>query len=99
MGGKSDCPYCLETEEILTKCDDNVHVIEIDQMPIHQMQAIQAYCKQLTGASSVPLVFIGRQSVGGYDDIKELSRYRDARLALMIANAKKRQKWGRTVFE
>ena len=84
---KSHCPYCPQTAQVLKKYDANVHKIEINRMPNQQMQAIQAYCNQLTGASSVPRVFIGGQSVGGCDDTKALDR--DGTLKRMIVEAKK----------
>lgn len=36
------------------------------------MNEIQSYMAQITGARSVPRIFIGGQSIGGGDDIAKL---------------------------
>lgn len=44
-------------------------VVEIDNMA--EMDAIQDYCKTLTGARSVPRVWINQKFIGGADSVEE----------------------------
>ena len=46
---------------------------------------IQAYLKKLTGASSVPRVFVGGRSVGGCDDT--VAAQRSGQLTEMLQSA------------
>ena len=75
MISKSYCPYCKSAHDVLKKYaadGETMNKIEIDNMANNKMAAIQAYCKQVTGASSVPRVWIGGELVGGCDDTKAL---------------------------
>jgi len=47
-------------------------VIEIEKRP--DCGEIQTYLKQLTGASSVPRVFIGGKCIGGGDDTEAMDK-------------------------
>eukprot|EP01099_Mayorella_cantabrigiensis_P003813 TRINITY_DN2860_c0_g1_i1.p1 TRINITY_DN2860_c0_g1~~TRINITY_DN2860_c0_g1_i1.p1 ORF type:complete len:105 (-),score=26.31 TRINITY_DN2860_c0_g1_i1:255-569(-) len=70
---KLSCPYCLRAKSLLNSLgvnQKNLLVIELDQRP--DGAAIQDQLKELTGARSVPRVFINGKFVGGCDDIHEL---------------------------
>ena len=43
-------------------------IVEIEDMP--EMEAIQDYCKSLTGARSVPRVWISGKFIGGGDEVE-----------------------------
>ena len=47
----------------------DMKVIEIEDMA--EMDAIQDYCKTLTGARSVPRVWINQKFIGGGDDVQK----------------------------
>jgi glutaredoxin 3 len=70
---KSFCPYCDKAKKALSKYvgntlpADEYDVLEIDGLP--NCEEIQDYLKTLTGARSVPRVFIKGNFVGGGDDI------------------------------
>lgn len=66
---KSYCPYCAETKQLFRNFFPNVNVkvIELDERP--DMTAIQDYIKEKTGRRTVPQTFIGRQHLGGNDDL------------------------------
>jgi glutaredoxin 3 len=49
-----------------------MEVIEIEKRP--DCSEIQAYLRELTGASSVPRVFIGGKCIGGGDDTEALDK-------------------------
>jgi len=66
---KSYCPFCKKAKQVLAKYKidpEKFEVIEIDNRK--DMDEIQAYMKKLTGASSVPRVFIGGRCIGGGDE-------------------------------
>lgn len=48
-----------------------LEIIELEKRP--DCSEIQAYLRELTGASSVPRVFIGGKCIGGGDDTEALS--------------------------
>jgi glutathione peroxidase len=72
---KSYCPYCKKSKTLLSKYIDltdtaNVRVFELDEMEAGD--AVQAYLGELTGATTVPRMFVGGESVGGNDDAHKL---------------------------
>ncbi|KAH9425696.1 uncharacterized protein LOC113789639 [Dermatophagoides pteronyssinus] len=72
---KSFCPYCTNAKKVLSEYrlpPDDYEVMEIENDP--QCSEIQAYLKLLTGASSVPRVFINGRCIGGGDDTVRLHR-------------------------
>ncbi|KAH9399700.1 PREDICTED: glutaredoxin-C4-like [Rhagoletis zephyria] len=72
---KSYCPFCTKAKNALAPYNipaDDYYVWEIEHEP--QMAEIQTYLKQLTGASSVPRVFINGKFIGGGDDTAQLHK-------------------------
>ena len=49
-----------------------MEIIEIEKRP--DCSEIQSYLREITGASSVPRVFIGGKCIGGGDDTEALDR-------------------------
>ncbi|KAL5262088.1 hypothetical protein ACHWQZ_G007698 [Mnemiopsis leidyi] len=67
---KSYCPFCVKAKDFLNKAGfTDMKVIEIEDMA--EMDAIQDYCKTLTGARSVPRVWINQKFIGGGDDVQK----------------------------
>ncbi|GAU98139.1 hypothetical protein RvY_09320 [Ramazzottius varieornatus] len=75
---KSYCPYCKKAKNVLGKYpikDDQIEITELDLMADQdQAHLIQEYMKSLTGASTVPRVFINGKCIGGGDDTEKLDR-------------------------
>nr|AFC37789.1 glutaredoxin 1 [Aphelenchoides fragariae] len=68
---KSYCPYCKKAKEALDSYkfkEGAFGWIEIEDRK--DMDEIQDYLKELTGARSVPRVFINQKFFGGGDDTK-----------------------------
>jgi len=64
---KSYCPYCAKAKNILSQFSlKSYKVVELDQR--EDGGAIQDHLQKLTGARSVPRVFIGGKCIGGGDD-------------------------------
>ena len=75
MISKSYCPYCKKAYHILTKYRKDIIKKEIDtDFNQSDRTAIQQYCKEITGGSSVPRVFIDGKFIGGCDDIEKLDK-------------------------
>ena len=68
---KSACPFCLDIKDLLAnRLGVPVYVLEINQHP--DGAAIHKYIKSLTKHTTVPVVFLKGQFVGGCDDVKAL---------------------------
>eukprot|EP00775_Hariotina_reticulata_P007690 gene7690-7890_t len=67
---KSYCPFCRKAKEALGQLlyPDDITVVELDQMSDEDASAIQAVMQELTGAHTVPRVFVAGHFVGGGDD-------------------------------
>jgi glutaredoxin 3 len=63
---KTTCPYCTRAKRALQEAGANAHVIELDQD--HEGSHIQDLMLKMTGASTVPRVFINGRFVGGGDE-------------------------------
>lgn len=66
---KTTCPYCAQAKEALKKAGaSDVAVIELDRLSSAQAAEIQEHMGTLTGATTVPRVFVGRKFIGGGTD-------------------------------
>ncbi|CAF0880519.1 unnamed protein product [Adineta steineri] len=85
---KSYCPYSKKAKSILSryKLGNNYHVLELDQLP-SKADAYQDELGKLTGARSVPRVFIGGKFIGGGDDTSALEKRGELVKLLKQANA------------
>ncbi|GBF90226.1 hypothetical protein Rsub_03359 [Raphidocelis subcapitata] len=63
---KTYCPYCVKAKRALQQLTTNFHVVELDQRG--DGDAIQDALLDLTGARSVPRVFVAGKFIGGGDD-------------------------------
>lgn len=70
---KSYCPYCKMTKQVLAKYNIPKECIEIREIDSDSnYEEIQNYMMALTGARSVPRVFIGGKCIGGGDETQSL---------------------------
>ena len=66
---KAHCPYCRDAKKVLAEYrlpPEEYEIMDIENDP--QCSEIQTYLEILTGASSVPRVFINGRCIGGGDD-------------------------------
>uniref|UniRef100_A0A1I7VN93 Glutaredoxin domain-containing protein n=1 Tax=Loa loa TaxID=7209 RepID=A0A1I7VN93_LOALO len=83
---KTYCPYCKNAKRALSTfrmSDDLYKIIELDER--EDCDKIQDVLLQLTGARSVPRVFIGGKCIGGCDDT--IAAQRDGRLEKLLKEA------------
>jgi glutaredoxin 3 len=66
------CAYCVLAKRLLEK--KGVAFSEID---VSGDSAKRAWLRQVTGSHTVPQVFIGEQSIGGYVELYRLDRSGD----------------------
>jgi len=66
MFSKTFCPFCTKAKDALKSVGASFEVMELENRS--DMAAIQDYLKELTGARSVPRVFINGKFYGGGDE-------------------------------
>ncbi|XP_016426653.1 glutaredoxin-1 [Sinocyclocheilus rhinocerous] len=72
---KPTCSYCILAKDVLSKYKfKSGHLDLIDISGRSDMGSIQDCLQQITGARTVPRVFIGEQCVGGGSDVDSLDR-------------------------
>ncbi|XP_059132367.1 glutaredoxin-1 [Peromyscus eremicus] len=72
---KPTCPYCQETQEILRQLPFKQGFLEfVDITATNNTSEIQDYLQQLTGARTVPRVFIGKDCIGGCSDLIKMQK-------------------------
>jgi peptide-methionine (R)-S-oxide reductase len=77
MFSKSSCPFCKMAKEQFQQMGTRVAVVELDlvdkKLPGFAA-GVQDHMQALTGARTVPRVFIGHKFVGGGSDMQELAK-------------------------
>ncbi len=63
------CPYCRQAERFLT--DKGVPFKSVD---VTHDNAMREKLVELTGQRTVPQIFIGDESIGGYSDMVKLNQ-------------------------
>lgn len=67
---KPTCPYCVQAEELLKQFSFKQGALKfVDIAATEDTDKIQDYLQQLTGARTVPRVFIGKECIGGCTDL------------------------------
>lgn len=84
---KSYCPYCKKAKAVLEKYElsPNLLVYELD-LEKHGLE-LQGEVEKLTGRSTVPNLVVGKQSLGGSEEIVELDKS-DKLVEAMMAKSK-----------
>ncbi|XP_002125050.2 glutaredoxin-2, mitochondrial-like [Ciona intestinalis] len=67
---KTYCPYCKMAKDALNEANIDFSVIELDKR--NDGSAIQDVLNEITGARSVPRVFINGKCIGGGSETKAL---------------------------
>ncbi|XP_040572958.1 glutaredoxin-1 [Lepeophtheirus salmonis] len=82
---KTYCPFATKAKDVLKKYDispENIEILEIDGSEF--CEEIQDYMKSLTGARTVPRVFIGGECIGGGSETESL--HKSKKLEPMLKN-------------
>ncbi|KAK7888863.1 hypothetical protein WMY93_024423 [Mugilogobius chulae] len=67
---KTTCPYCKMAKNVFNEIGANYKVIELDQH--NDGRKLQDALAQMTGARTVPRVFINGNCIGGGSDTRQL---------------------------
>jgi len=67
--GTKLCPYCMMARRLLNKKGVDFTEIRVDKHPEIRTEMIKR-----SGRRTVPQIFIGETSIGGYDDMVALDR-------------------------
>ncbi|XP_051269692.1 glutaredoxin-1 [Dicentrarchus labrax] len=72
---KPTCSYCIMAKDVLSKYKFKPgHLEYIDISGRSDMDSLQDYFLELTGARTVPRVFIGEECIGGGSDVVALHK-------------------------
>jgi glutaredoxin 3 len=64
------CPYCHAAKALLERKNVPFHEVDVSGDPAERMRLVE----RAGGRRTVPQIFIGEQSIGGYDELSELER-------------------------
>ncbi|KAL4224733.1 Glutaredoxin-2 [Mactra antiquata] len=69
---KTSCPHCHSTKQLFKNLEVNAKVYELDRR--EDGAGLQDYLGALTGARTVPRVFINGKCVGGNSEVQSYNR-------------------------
>ncbi|XP_054919735.1 uncharacterized protein [Dermacentor andersoni] len=67
---KSYCPFCRKAKQVFDELHVSYVAVELDGRA--DASEIQNVLRQMTGASTVPRVFVNKQCLGGCSDLEEM---------------------------
>jgi glutaredoxin 3 len=74
------CPYCVQAKRLLTQLN-----LPFKEISLEGQDALrQRLSNENGGWRTVPMIFIGEQFIGGFDDMAKL--HRDGKLIPMVQN-------------
>ncbi|CAF0918150.1 unnamed protein product [Didymodactylos carnosus] len=83
---KTYCPYSMKAKNVLSKYKlKNYKIVELDQ--VEDGDLYQNVLQEMTGARTVPRVFINGKCIGGGDDTQMLENKGELKQLLTNANA------------
>ncbi len=68
----TSCYYCVRAKALLNK-----RAVAFEEIDVSSSEAQREWLVQTTGRRTVPQIFIGEKSIGGYDDLVALDRKGD----------------------
>mmetsp|Transcript_133928 Transcript_133928/g.250551 ORF Transcript_133928/g.250551 Transcript_133928/m.250551 type:complete len:355 (+) Transcript_133928:65-1129(+) len=86
MFSKRGCPFCAQAKEAFNEIGHPISVLELDKLPEEQADAMQDHLQTLTGARTVPRVFVGHKFIGGGTDVARLAE--TGELTTLVEQAK-----------
>lgn len=66
---KQSCPYCLRAKRLLEKKG-----VAYEEISVEGKDDLRAWLVQKTGQMTVPQIFAGERSLGGFSDVDALDR-------------------------
>lgn len=69
---KTTCPYCSKAKGVMEEEGIKFHVYEIDQLPAAEGALMQDKLAEMTGARTVPRIFVKGKCIGGCDNLVKI---------------------------
>jgi len=69
---KSISPHCHRAKKIFDELNQKYGVVELNKLPREEMSAAQDVLNEMTGARTVPRVFVNGKCIGGGAETAEL---------------------------
>jgi glutaredoxin 3 len=66
---KESCPFCVRAKRLLEKKD-----VPYEEIDVERDDALRAWLVEKTGQMTVPQIFAGERSLGGFSDVDALDR-------------------------
>ncbi len=66
---KAFCPYCVRAKALLTRKG-----VAFEEIPVEGKDELRTWLVEQTGQMTVPQVFAGDRSLGGFSDLDALDR-------------------------
>lgn len=66
---KDNCPFCVRAKRLLEKKG-----VEFDEVDVEHNDALRAWLVERSGQRTVPQIFVGDRSLGGFTDLDALDR-------------------------
>ncbi|BDG06884.1 glutaredoxin 3 [Anaeromyxobacter oryzae] len=66
---KHNCPYCVRAKRLLEKKG-----VAFEEIDVEGDDALRTWLREKTGQMTVPQVFVGERSLGGFSDVDALDR-------------------------
>lgn len=63
------CPYCSAARMLFKKKS-----VEFDEISVANDKELRTQMEELSGASTVPQIFVNDQPIGGFDEVYELDQ-------------------------
>ncbi len=77
---KHNCPYCVRAKRLLEKKG-----VAYEEVDVEADDALRIWLAERSGQKTVPQIFVGERSLGGFSDIDALDR--DGKLDAILAGA------------
>jgi glutaredoxin 3 len=66
---KENCPFCVRAKALLTRKG-----VAFEEIPVEGKDALRTWLVEATGQRTVPQVFVGERSLGGFTDVAALDQ-------------------------
>jgi glutaredoxin 3 len=66
---KENCPFCVRAKALLTRKG-----VAFEEVPVEGRDELRTWLVETTGQRTVPQVFVGERSLGGFTDVAELDK-------------------------
>lgn len=66
---KQNCPYCVRAKRLLEKKG-----VAFEEIDVEEDDQLRVWLREKTGQMTVPQVFAGERSLGGFSDVDALDR-------------------------